>query len=587
MIFYFKNVLLCKCIANVVQYRSAASIVNNRRVRRLSHRNKRPQPDANSSFLLDNEKYVDHDFDFNTVQQNNTKNVFTELRNVNNRNDTKRKQSNALFDDDDEDRKLAKTIRSSEANQKFLKLKHTKFEKEFKNKLKLDRGNFNESEAKDAKLNAKQNRPKVPLPYDLTPENRFEILNKTVIPFADVPYPVQLKQKWEVNFKILKFLGEQIKSEYVRLGHNKLPCSLEPVRPSPRTEHYRNKDEFSIWPGIDGNSKTVGFFVGQPSKHEKVICVEPDHIFISKPSHLEYVRKFQTYLREISPYDSCQNFGVGGNWRRFHIRSNEALQHMITAVMHPQDLTEQQLEEEMGRLRKYFSNDSAVHSLYLHTSLHTRSTHTDSGRYYHLLGEKTITETLFDKQFVISPDSFFQINTAAAEVLYRVILTEINARKSSTILDLCCGTGTLSVLLSGYVKKVIAIDSSASAIEDAKRNAQLNDCHNIEFHCGSVEDILPKLRSSEHLPSDLIAVANPSRRAFRQSVIRLLREMEYIRRIVYVSCKPQGDAFRNFVYLCHNNEPNQFQYLPVNAVPVDLFPHTSHCELVVTFERFN
>src|SRR5690606_36641185 len=107
-------------------------------------------------------------------------------------------------------------------------------------------------------------------------------------------------------------------------------------------------------------------------------------------------------------YDSCQNYGEGGNWRRIHIRSNRAEQHMVTAIMHPQDLTTEQLSEEMDRLRSYFADDQRITSLYFHATRHTRSTHTDE-KYYHLAGDATISEQLFDKHFVISPSSFFQV----------------------------------------------------------------------------------------------------------------------------------------------------------------------------------
>lgn len=179
------------------------------------------------------------------------------------------------------------------------------------------------------------------------------------------------------------------------------------------------------------------------------------------------------------------------------------------------------------------------------------------------------------------------MNTAAAEVLYRVIMTEIESKpKKTTLLDLCCGTGTLSVLMANYAKNVIAIDSSQSAIEDAKKNAAENNVHNITFMVGTVEDILPKLAEENYLSGHVVAVANPSRRALHPNAIRTLRRMNYIEKLVYVSCQPAGDAFNNFVHLCRPRSDEGPPFVPTNAVPVDLFPHTPHCELVLSFERF-
>src|SRR5699024_2627780 len=148
-------------------------------------------------------------------------------------------------------------------------------------------------------------------PYDINADNRFEILNEIVIPYYQMPYQAQLKQKYLKNVDIFRRIGEKLRQMHspIRMGRTGLPCPLEPVRASPLTEQNRNKDEFSVWPGIDGNTKTVGFFVGQPSLHDRVICVEPDQVVITKQSHIDIAAKFQRYLREVSPYDSCQNYG--------------------------------------------------------------------------------------------------------------------------------------------------------------------------------------------------------------------------------------------------------------------------------------
>lgn len=57
---------------------------------------------------------------------------------------------------------------------------------------------------------------------------------------------------------------------------------------------------------------------------------------------------------------------------------------------------------------------------------------------------------------------------------------------------------------------------------------------------------------------------------------------------MFLSCDPKA-AVKNFVDL---GRPTSKTYhgaplVPVRAVPVDMFPHTSHCELVVYFERLD
>lgn len=477
------------------------------------------------------------------------------------------------FNADRKDRRINKSYKRNNDNEE--KVDPEEYEVEDKEKVEE-----NDKELRERKL--------ISIPYNVTLENRFEIINQIVTPLHLKPYEHQLNIKYRKNVEILQKFGKKLKdiqSPIVRDAKG-LPCPLELVKPSPVTEKYRNKDEYSIWPGVDGFRKTVGFFIGQPSIHHNVVCVEPDHIIVSKDSHKSLAKKFQTYLKEISQYDSCENFGKGGNWRRFHVRSNESGNHMAIAIMHPQQLSQQELEEEMERVRQYFDGDQRISSLYFQAAPHTRCTHEQAP--YHLLsGDKTIKESLLEKQFEISADSFFQINRSGAEVLYRNVISELNPSKKTTVLDICCGTGTLANLIAPDVCRVIGIDSSHSAINDAKNNASLNNIKNVSFIVGTVEEQLPKL-IDELYSQDIVVVANPTRAGLHSSVINSLREMSYIHKLVYVSCYPEGDSFKNFVHLCMPASKQKLgsPFVPTNAIPVDLFPHTNHCELIITFERF-
>ena len=498
-------------------------------------------------------------------------------------------EDNALYRDDRTNLYDHEPRFSRQSEQQFSQFKKAKRIKNYDEEESFD--NYDNDETPEEHENqSRQTRPKIPLPYNVTKENRFEVLNQIVTPLHLKPYNIQLKIKFHKHYELLRKFGaklKQVNSTLIR-DNKGLPCPLEQVKPSPLTERYRNKDEFSIWPGVDGYSKTLGFFIGQPSIHENVVCVEPDQIIVSRESHLSIAKKFQNYLKEVTQYDSCQNYGEGGNWRRFHIRSNSEGHHMITAIMHPQELTQQELDDEMKRYRDYFDGDPRISSVYFQASQHTRMSN-EKAPFNHLSGDKTIMETLFDKKFEISVDSFFQINPKAAEVLNRTIVSELSATRNTTVLDICCGTGTLATIIAPDVCRVIGIDSSQSAISDANNNARLNGVKNTTFMTGSVENLLPQLMDDLY-SQDIVVVANPSRAGLKASVINAIREMPSIRKVVYVSCKPEGYALKNFVHLCMpaNRENRQLgpAFLPINAVPVDMFPHTTHCELVITFERF-
>lgn len=62
--------------------------------------------------------------------------------------------------------------------------------------------------------------------------------------------------------------------------------------------------------------------------------------------------------------------------------------------------------------------------------------------------------------------------------------------------------------------------------------------------------------------------------------------MTHLKRLVYLSCNPRA-ALQNFISLsmAESKTKQGAPFVPVKAVPVDMFPQTPHCELIVYFER--
>lgn len=79
-----------------------------------------------------------------------------------------------------------------------------------------------------------------------------------------------------------------------------------------------------------------------------------------------------------------------------------------------------------------------------------------------------------DLRFRISPGAFFQVNTQAAEVLYGIVGAWCAASERTTVLDICCGTGTIGLSMAKRVRRVIGIELSPDAVGDAVHNAALN-----------------------------------------------------------------------------------------------------------------
>ena len=188
-----------------------------------------------------------------------------------------------------------------------------------------------------------------------------------------------------------------------------------------------------------------------------------------------------------------------------------------------------------------------------------------------LIGNNYITEVVAGRRFRISAASFFQVNTAAAEELVRLVGEYLAPTGDETLLDAYCGVGTFALSLADQVGQVIGIEEDASAVADARLNAA--DLANVEFIEGSVEAVLLRLNR----PIDL-AVLDPPRQGCKPKALAALIELAP-RRIVYVSCDPATLA-RDARRLADGG------YQLVEVQPVDMFPQTYHIESVALFEKW-
>ena len=106
------------------------------------------------------------------------------------------------------------------------------------------------------------------------------------------------------------------------------------------------------------------------------------------------------------------------------------------------------------------------------------------------------------------------------------------------------------------------------------------------FLLGRAEFLLPELlKKSSGLKS--VAVVDPPRAGLHAKAISALRSSD-IETLVYVSCDAKA-AMSNFIDLgrmtsnAYKGEP----FVPKKIIPVDLFPHTKHFELIILFERYS
>ncbi|MGQ4647748.1 23S rRNA (uracil(1939)-C(5))-methyltransferase RlmD [Lyngbya aestuarii] len=187
-------------------------------------------------------------------------------------------------------------------------------------------------------------------------------------------------------------------------------------------------------------------------------------------------------------------------------------------------------------------------------------------------GQPYLQENFAGLEFQLRPETFFQVNTEAAEALLKAITKQLSLSGNEVLVDAYCGIGTFTLPLARRVRQAIGLEVQAVAVEQAQINAQLNKIDNVTFQTGAVEQLLPQLG----LVPDIVLL-DPPRQGCERSVIDALLEIAP-QRIVYISCKPTTLA-RDLKILCQTGN-----YQLTHLQPADFFPQTSHVECAAFLE---
>lgn len=192
-----------------------------------------------------------------------------------------------------------------------------------------------------------------------------------------------------------------------------------------------------------------------------------------------------------------------------------------------------------------------------------------------VFGPGFMEDRLCGKRFRISPQSFYQVNARQTEVLYRTAIDMMRLTGRETLLDAYCGTGTIGLCASDGLARLIGVELNGDAVRDAQQNARLNGVRNARFICDDAGRFMTRMAQEGSVPD--VVCMDPPRSGSDEKFLRALLTLKPPR-IVYVSCNPETLA-RDLRTLIKGG------YRAEQAVPVDMFPATEHCECVVGLVR--
>ncbi len=201
-----------------------------------------------------------------------------------------------------------------------------------------------------------------------------------------------------------------------------------------------------------------------------------------------------------------------------------------------------------------------------------------------LHGEGAITERLHipdgeglrELRFRVSPFSFFQTNTLAAEILYGKVRQWVRETSPDVLYDLYGGSGGIALACADLAQIVRSVDNVGSATEDGWFNATANGVENVFFTGEKMKNYLLKIVNDGGMERNSAAVVDPPRAGMAPKALKRLL-LSRPPDILYVSCNPSALAQELPAFL--------ESYRLTGLEAMDMFPHTPHVELLARLSR--
>ncbi len=369
-----------------------------------------------------------------------------------------------------------------------------------------------------------------------------------------------------VSYDYEKSLKENfVKMSFVKQG-------MRDVKVAPLTyaklSNYRNKGQYPVRKDAAGKT-VIGFFAAK--SHRVLDCA---NCSLQNEAFAPIIEEIRAFLDEfgISIYDEESGKGLV---RHIYLRISEKTGEIMLCMV----LCGEKLPHEYEFVARITEKIPAVKSLYINTN--TKDTNVVLGDKYRLLhGEEYITDILCGVKLMITPQSFYQVNRDAAELLYQKAASLADFKGDELLLDLYCGIGSIGLSMAKTVKKLIGIEVVPSAIECAKKNAALNSIENASFYCGDAADTEKMLDGAKAAVGDFVpdvVVLDPPRKGCAEELLDYISRLG-VKKIVYISCNSETLA-RDAKFLTENG------YKMSEVYPFDLFCRTGHVECVTRFER--
>ena len=358
----------------------------------------------------------------------------------------------------------------------------------------------------------------------------------------------------------LKYKKSRVQDALNRIGH--LDIEVDEIIGADDLTHYRNKAQYPV--DISDGEMFAGFYAYK--SHRIIPCAD------CKLQPAEFEKGLEAFAKWIESENiTSYNEQTGkGLLRHIYFRKGFATgEVMACAVINGNSIPNGELLVSLLREKVDGLTSVAV-------NINKEKTNVILGKETNIIwGEKYIRDNLLGKDFLISPNSFYQVNHNQCEKLYAKAKDFAGLTGTETVLDLYCGVGTIGLTMAENVKQLVGIEIIPQAIENAKENAKINHITNAQFICADAPKGAEILKKQGVNPD--IIILDPPRKGCEKSLFDTIEQLSP-KKIVYVSCDSATLA-RDLAIL----KEKGYEAKKVSAV--DMFPRTPHVECVTLIEK--
>ena len=374
----------------------------------------------------------------------------------------------------------------------------------------------------------------------------------------------------QLNYeKQIYYKQQQVYDIISKIGEIKNP-KINDIIPCEKTFYYRNKMEytFSNNPWYIDNETYDDVIIGLhvPKRFDKILSI--DKCYINDPIFNQLNASIKKKANEIrlEPYDVRKHIGfLRFLVLRIGVHTGEVMVNLVTSGYKPK-----LIEPIKNLIIDQFPDVKSIVN-----TINANKNNTATGNTKIIFGESYINEKIGNYIFKVSANSFFQTNSYQVKTLYDYIIKTAKFKKSDIVYDLYCGTGTIGIYLSSFVKKVYGIELVEDAIKDAKFNAKQNNVKNAYFYASDIKDFFIESKKEIEKPDTIIL--DPPRPGLHPDVIKDIIALSPTK-VIYVSCNPSTQA-RDVKIMIKN------KYKIIDIQPIDMFPHTPHIECIITLKK--